>query len=358
MGPSESQWVLHSRKGAPVGPCGCLFFRGVKKGFIEKNRKKASSMVPIPDNSKVPRFRKATGAQPIDPADTSKRSKTEVRPGLYIVATPIGNLGDLTERAARTLEAASLIACEDTRVTGKLLFNRGIRSKLVSYHDHSSKSVRARLIKSLKEGEIVALVSDAGTPMVSDPGYKLVAAAYQAGVYVTAVPGPASPLAALVLSGLPTDRFLFAGYLPPKKKARSELIREFAKLRATLIFLESPKRLEASLSALAEDLGDRSAAVGRELTKVHEEVIRGRLKDLANKYLREGEPKGEVVILVGPPEDKPPSEDVIKALLQDALSQMSVRDAAAMVATATGAPKKEVYQRALQLARDAPGAGE
>tara|TARA_Y100001970_G_scaffold287376_1_gene411876 strand:- start:3400 stop:3984 length:585 start_codon:yes stop_codon:yes gene_type:complete len=185
--------------------------------------------------------------------------------------------------------------------------------------------------------------------MISDPGYKLVVAAVEAGIHVTAVPGPASPLAALVLSGLPTDRFLFAGYLPTKEKARSDLIQEFSSIRATLIFLESPRRLALSLSALAEDLGDRAAAVGRELTKIHEEVVRGRLSGLAKKYTEEEGPKGEVIIVVGPPEESPPNEEDIDALLKEGISKMSVRDAAAMVASATGVSKKEVYRRALRL---------
>ena len=315
-------------------------------------------MIETPNNGSPPTYSETDGVNPSDAPALSKRSNAELRPGLYIVATPIGNLGDLTERAYDILAAVSLVACEDTRVTGKLLSNRGIRTKLVAYHDHSPQSVRDGLIESLKNGETVALTSDAGTPLVSDPGYKLVAAAIEADIHVTAAPGPASPLAALVLSGLPTDRFLFGGYLPSKEKARREAIREFTTLRATLIFFESPRRLANSLSALAVHLGDRAATVARELTKIHEEVTRGRLSELAEKYLREGAPKGEVVIVIGPPEHAPPDDQDIDTLLDAALSRMSLRDAAAAVTSATGAPKKYVYRRALELTRAAAAGGE
>ncbi|MEE2997008.1 MAG: 16S rRNA (cytidine(1402)-2'-O)-methyltransferase [Pseudomonadota bacterium] len=315
-------------------------------------------MIETPDSDNLPTSSETDGAQPSDAPSPSKCSNAKLRPGLYIVATPIGNLSDLTERAYDILATVSLVACEDTRVTGKLLSSRGIRTKLVAYHDHTPQSVRDGLIESLKNGETVALASDAGTPLVSDPGYKLVAAAIEADIHVTAAPGPASPLAALVLSGLPTDRFLFGGYLPSKEKARREVIREFAALRATLIFLESPRRLTSSLSALASHLGDRAASVARELTKVHEEVVRGRLSELAEKYFREGQPRGEVVIVIGPPERAPPDDEDIDTLLDGALSRMSLRDAADAVASATGAPKKYVYRRALEVKRRTASGGE
>ncbi|MGB0631096.1 MAG: 16S rRNA (cytidine(1402)-2'-O)-methyltransferase [Alphaproteobacteria bacterium] len=314
-------------------------------------------MVPIPDNGQSSVSPETDGAHPSDALAPSKRPAAPLSPGLYIVATPIGNLGDLSERALSILSAADVVACEDTRVTGKLLSLRGIKSRMIAYHDHSSDSVREHLIERLKNGETVALVSDAGTPLISDPGYKLVAAAVESGAHVTAAPGPASPLAALVLSGLPSDRFLFAGYLPSRDKARRDTIAEFASLRATLIFLESPRRLGPALTALAEGLGNRPAAVARELTKLYEEVTRGRLADLADTYRDKDAPKGEVVVVVGPPEDAPPGEEDIDTLLKDALAGMSVRDAAATVAAATGAPRKDIYRRALELSgnREADG---
>ena len=300
----------------------------------------------------------ADGAHPSDAPGPSKRHKNLLRPGLYIVATPIGNLGDLTARAADVLGSADTIACEDTRVTGRLLSHLGIKSRMIPYHDHSSEADRDRIMERLKNGETVALVSDAGTPLVSDPGYKLVTAAVEAGHYVTVAPGPASPMAALVLSGLPTDRFLFAGYLPSKEKARQDTIAEFATLRATLIFLESPRRLAASLAALADGLGNRAAAVARELTKLYEEVTRGTLGELADLYRESDPPKGEVVIVIGPPEEAAVTDTDIDALLTDALASMSVRDAAATVAAAAGAPRKEVYRRALALSQAAASDGD
>jgi len=308
-------------------------------------------MDPISDDIQRGASDDAAGAQPSDGGQPSKRRASPITPGLYIVSTPIGNLGDLTPRAANILAAANIIACEDTRVTGRLLNLHGIRTRMIAYHDHSSAATRDRIIQHVKDGEIVALVSDAGTPLISDPGYRLVRAAVEAAAAVTAAPGPASPLTALVLSGLPTDRFLFAGYLPPKDKARRDNIAEFAALRATLIFLESPKRLAASLTALADILGNRPAAVARELTKLHEEVRRNGLADLAAHYRDAPAPKGEVVLVVGPPVAVALAAADLDVLIRDAMATMSVRDAAATVAAATGAPRKEVYSRALALAR-------
>ena len=280
-----------------------------------------------------------------------------LRQGLYIVATPIGNLGDLSDRAASILAEADIVACEDTRITAKLLSVRGIRTRMIAYHDHSSESVRTRLIKCLKDGETIALVSDAGTPLISDPGYRLVSDAVDAGIYVTCAPGPTSPVAALVLSGLPTDRFLFAGYIPAKDKARRDTIAEFALLRATLIFLETPRRLAESLAALVDILGDRPAAVARELTKFYEEITRGTLVDLAAGYKHRAPPRGEAVIVVGPPTNDSAAAADVDVLLTDALTKMSVRDAAATVAAATGAPRKDVYRRALEIATKVEGNG-
>jgi 16S rRNA (cytidine1402-2'-O)-methyltransferase len=292
-------------------------------------------------------------AQPIDGTRPSKRAGSSPRmtAGLYIVATPIGNLGDLSPRAADILQAADVIACEDTRVTGKLVRRYGIDTPMVPYHDHSSPAARAGIITRLESGKTVALVSDAGTPLISDPGYRLVRDAVDAGIYITAAPGPSSPMMALVLSGLPTDRFLFAGYLPPKDKARRDVLAEVAPLRATLVFLESPKRLAASVAAMADVLGDRSAAVAREMTKLHEEVRRGSLCDLAEIYANMAAPKGEAVVVIGPPDDTTNVPVDLDAMLCEALDGMSVRDAAATVAVATGIARKEVYTRALALGR-------
>lgn len=291
------------------------------------------------------------GAQTSDGTGPSKRTAPRLAPGLYIVATPIGNLGDLSPRAADILRAADVIACEDTRVSGKLLKRYGIDTQMVPYHDHSSPAARAGIIERLENGRTVALISDAGTPLVSDPGYRLVRDAVDAGIHVTAAPGPSSPMAALVLSGLPTDRFLFAGYLPPKDKARRDTLAELAAVRATLIFLESPKRLASSVAAMAEILGNREAAVAREMTKLHEEVRRGSLAELAVLYADIPAPKGEAVVVIGPPDGGASTPVDLDALLTEALREMSVRDAAATVATATGIARKEVYSRALKVGR-------
>lgn len=297
-------------------------------------------------------------AQPSDGTRPSKRTVMTpgLTPGLYIVATPIGNLGDLSPRAADILRGADVIACEDTRVTGKLLKRNGVDTPMVPYHDHTSPAARAGLIGRLESGKTVALVSDAGTPLISDPGYRLVRDAVDAGIHVTAAPGPSSPMAALVLSGLPTDRFLFAGYLPPKDKARRDTLSEFAALRATLVFLESPKRLASSIAVMAEVLGDRAAAVAREMTKLHEEVRRGSVSELAQIYADMPAPKGEAVVVIGPPGDTTDTPVDLDAMLVQALAGMTVRDAAATVAAATGIARKEVYTRALALGR-APGEG-
>lgn len=284
----------------------------------------------------------------------SKLGDDESKPGLYIVATPIGNLGDLSYRAVAILKMADVIACEDTRVTGKLLKIYKISTQMTPYHDHSPPAVRARLVKELRGGKTVALVCDAGTPLVSDPGYKLVTAAVAANIFVTVAPGPAAPLAALVLSGLPTDRFFFAGYLPSKENTREKALAEISEIRATLIFLESPKRLVKSLSTMARLLGEREAVVARELTKIHEEVRRGPLSNLIAAYSDIDVLKGEIVIVVGPPGVCAVPEIDIDNLLVDALGNMSVRDAVAAVTLATGGARKEVYTRALALVRDKP----
>jgi 16S rRNA (cytidine1402-2'-O)-methyltransferase len=290
------------------------------------------------------------------PSHSHQRSKRE--PGqdlgggtgsLVLVATPIGNLGDITARALEGLKSADLIACEDSRVTAKLLQHAGIEKPLLPYHDHNAEAMRPKLLARIAAGERVALVSDAGTPLISDPGYKLVQAAVAAGLAVTMLPGPSAPVMALTLSGLPSDRFLFGGFLPAKSKARREAVAEAARAPVTLVFFETAPRLLESLKDLHAVLGDRKAAVARELTKLFEEVRRESLSALIAHYEQAGAPKGEIVIVVGPPEEERASVEDVDALLRRALESMSVKDAAATVAAATGAPKRAVYARALEL---------
>jgi 16S rRNA (cytidine1402-2'-O)-methyltransferase len=271
-------------------------------------------------------------------------------PGLHIVATPIGNLGDLSPRAAETLRRADRILAEDTRVTAKLLAHAGAKTPMLRYDDHSSGAERERIVSLLGE-EAIALVSDAGTPLISDPGYKLVRAARAAGHAVHTIPGPSAVVAALTLAGLPTDRFLFLGFLPAKSKARTDAIAEVANLRATLVLYESGPRLGDTLAALSDDLGERDAAVARELTKLHEECVTGTLAELALRYA-DVQPKGEIVVVVGPPaEAEAASDDALDAALDDALSRLSPSRAAAEVAEQLSIPRKRAYARALERSR-------
>lgn len=269
-------------------------------------------------------------------------------PGLYIVAGPIGNLGDLTPRAADILRRADVIAVEDTRVSAKLLRHAGSDRPMLPYHDHSADSLRARLIERMAS-EAVALLSDAGTPLISDPGYKLVRDARAADRMVTTLPGPSAAIAAMTLSGLPTDRFLFMGFLPSKAKARSDALAEVANLRATLVFYESGPRLSASLGAMAIALGDRDAAVAREITKTFEEVATGTLTLLAARY-DDAPPKGEIVVIVGPPGEAPvATADEADAALIEALERLPVSKAAGEVAKALGLDRRTLYSRAMEL---------
>jgi 16S rRNA (cytidine1402-2'-O)-methyltransferase len=269
-------------------------------------------------------------------------------PGLYIVAGPIGNLSDLGPRAADILRRADVIAVEDSRVSAKLLRHAGSDRPMLPYHDHSDERVRARLVERMAS-EAVALHSDAGTPLVSDPGYKLVRDARAAGRIVTTVPGPCAAIAALTLSGLPTDRFLFMGFLPPKTKARADVLTEVAALRATLIFYESGPRLSASLADMATVLGDREATVAREISKTYEEVRNGALTELAQTYAQ-APPKGEIVVVVGPPAEAPAaSAEDADILLRDALARLPVGRAASEVAASTGLDRRTLYTRALEL---------
>ena len=274
-------------------------------------------------------------------------------PGLHVVATPIGNLGDITLRALQALAGADLIACEDTRVTRKLLDRYAIKTPLVPYHEHNAAQARPVLLRRLAEGASIALVSDAGTPLISDPGYKLVRAAAEAGHAVTTLPGASALLAALTVAGMPTDQFLFAGFLPPKEAARRARIAELARIPATLVLYETGPRLGAALADLAAGLGaERGAAVCRELTKLHEEVLRGDLKTLVEAYA-DNPPRGEIVIVVAPPaEPQRASAGETETLLRQALGRVSLKDAVGEVADATGLPRREVYQRALALAKE------
>jgi 16S rRNA (cytidine1402-2'-O)-methyltransferase len=273
--------------------------------------------------------------------------------GLHIVATPIGNLRDITLRALDVLAAADLIACEDTRVTRKLLDHYGIATPLTPYHEHNAAEARPKLLARLAEGTAIALVSDAGTPLVSDPGFKLVRAARDAGYAVTALPGPSATLAALAVSGLPTDRFFFEGFLPAKETQRRARITELRRIPATLVLFETGPRIAASLADLADGLGSREAAVCRELTKLYEEVRRGDLASLAGAYAGDAETRGEFVIVVGPPQAREIDAADLDALLRQALGRASVKEAVAEIAAVTGRPRREVYQRALALAKDA-----
>jgi 16S rRNA (cytidine1402-2'-O)-methyltransferase len=275
--------------------------------------------------------------------------------GLHIVATPIGNLGDITLRALEALAGANVIACEDTRVTRKLLERYGISTPLMPYHEHNAAEARPKILARLAAGEAVALVSDAGTPLVSDPGFKLVRAARTAGQAVTALPGASATLAALAVAGLPTDRFFFEGFLPPKEAARRARIAELRRIPATLVLFETGPRLAAALADLAQGFGAREAAVCRELTKLHEEVRRGTLAALAQEYAEGEPPRGEIVIVIAPPKQEQPAPGELDDLLRRALQRTSVKDAVSEVADATGLPRREVYQRALVLAQ--PGEG-
>ena len=278
--------------------------------------------------------------------------------GLYLVAMPIGNLRDISLRALETLAAADVIACEDSRVTRKLTEHYGIAAPLTPYHEHNAAEARPKLLARLVDGQAVALVSDAGTPLISDPGYKLVRAASEAGHTVIAVPGASAVLTALGVAGLPTDRFFFEGFLPPKQAARQKRIAQLAAIPATLVLFESGPRLPAALADLAAGLGARAAAICRELTKLHEEIRRDDLAGLARHYESGGETRGEIVIVVAPPADDTANAEDVDELLRNALGRVSVKDAVGEVALATGRPRREVYQRALALAAGAEDNGD
>ena len=278
-----------------------------------------------------------------------------IEPGLHVVATPIGNLGDISFRALATLAAADAIVAEDTRVTRTLLAHYGITTPMIAYHEHNAKAVRPQLLVRLRDGAKLALVSDAGTPLVSDPGFKLVAAAVEQGTRVIAAPGASAVLTALVVAGLPSDRFFFEGFLPHKSAARRTRIAEIAAIPGTLIFFEAPRRLADMLGDLADILGDRPAVIARELTKKFEQIRRGSLRQLAEQIAAEPPPKGEIAILVAPPDPAAQKADdsAVDARLRHALQTLSVKDAAAKVAVETGRKRRELYARALTLTGEA-----
>lgn len=275
-------------------------------------------------------------------------STAPLDPGLYVVSTPIGNLRDITLRALDILSRADLVLAEDTRVAGRLLSAYGLKAKVMRYDDHAGEQARPKALQRLAEGGRVALISDAGTPLVSDPGYRLVQAAVEAGHKVWAAPGASAPLTALAISGLPTDRFLFAGFPPPRAVARKALFEELAPLRATLIFFEGGSRLAGSLKDMAQVFGPRPAAVARELTKLYEECVRGPLDALAADPRLQA-PKGEIVVMVGGGEAPEASDDAVEAALREALTRAGPAEAASEVAKALGRPRRDLYQRAIAM---------
>ncbi|MCB1651782.1 MAG: 16S rRNA (cytidine(1402)-2'-O)-methyltransferase [Alphaproteobacteria bacterium] len=276
----------------------------------------------------------------------------KLRAGLYLVATPIGNLRDISLRALDTLAAADIVACEDTRVTGKLLAHYGLSKKLLSYNDHSDDKRRTALVEAVASGKVVALVSDAGCPLVSDPGYKLVRAVQKSGGLVTSLPGASSVLSALQLSGLPSDRFTFLGFLPSKAQARCGVFEEWVEADCTLIVFETAPRLLKSLADIRNVFGERNVAVVRELTKMYEEVRCEGISALIEYYEMHGAPKGEIVLVIAPPEARDFSPQALEALLKTALGTMGTKDAAAHVAAQTGQSRKALYDLALKMAKN------
>jgi 16S rRNA (cytidine1402-2'-O)-methyltransferase len=277
------------------------------------------------------------------------RDKKSVTGGLYITATPIGNMRDITLRALDVLAAADLIVCEDTRVSGKLLSYYGLSKKLVPYNDHNADRQRVPILQALAEGQVVALISDAGMPLINDPGFKLVRDALEAGFAVTSLPGANAPLTALQLSGLPSDQFCFLGYLPPKTAGRKKALQEWSATQASLIAFETAPRLIESLEDILEVLGDREIAVTRELTKLYEEIKRGPVSELIAHYKKQGAPKGEIVLVIGPGNGAVSDDASVEKALRTALKTMKPSEAASSVAKATGRKRKELYTLALEI---------
>jgi 16S rRNA (cytidine1402-2'-O)-methyltransferase len=288
--------------------------------------------------------------------DAHHFSAPKAAPGLYLVATPIGNLGDVTLRALETLAGVDIIACEDTRITRRLTERYGISAQLKPYHEHNAEAARPKILEALAQGGSIALVSDAGTPLISDPGFKLVREVSAAGHAVFALPGPSSVLAALSVAALPTDRFFFEGFLPAKATARRNRLTELARIDATLVLFESGNRVQDTLAELAEIMGGRDAAICRELTKLHEEITRAPLTDLA-RQTRALETRGEFVLVIGPPtaETQAMTQDALDDLLRRQLASNSVKDAVAHAVELSGRPRREVYARALELAKETRG---
>lgn len=284
-----------------------------------------------------------------------KRTKNKFECGLYVTATPIGNLSDITIRALDLLREADFIACEDKRVSGKLLSYYDIKTPMISYHDHNAHEVMPRIISELQAGKIIALISDAGTPLISDPGYRLVNECQREDIMVVSLPGASAILCALTTAGLPTNNFLFQGFLPSKMQARQKEIQKFSTVDASLIYYESPKRLVNCLKDIATVLGGREVAVCRELTKLYEEVRKDNVNELIKYYQEIPTPKGEIVIVVAPPNKEAGQVDDLDAALLDALKTLSVKEAVAAVTFMTGKKRKEVYKRALELSQNDEG---
>ncbi len=280
----------------------------------------------------------------------SPTQTVSLKSGLYVTATPIGNLKDMTERGKEILRRVDAIACEDTRVTAKLLSAYGIKTPTFSYHEHNAADVRPKILARLQKGEAIALVSDAGTPMISDPGYKLVAEVREAGFYVDAMPGACAVTTAIMLSGLPTDKFLFAGFLPVKEKARLDSLAQWNGLPATLVFYESPNRLLKTLKAMVDVYGaERPMAVCRELTKLHQEVVQDTISNCLDEFAARDRIRGEIVLVVTPGEKIKPDASTMDDLLRENLKTMRVKDASQLVAEQLSLPKRDVYQRALEI---------
>jgi len=285
--------------------------------------------------------------------DAHRLTAPKAAPGLHLVATPIGNLGDITLRALQTLAGVDVIACEDTRITRRLTERYAITAQLKQYHEHNAEAARPRILEALGQGGSIALVSDAGTPLISDPGFKLVREVTAAGFNVISLPGPSSVLAALAVSALPTDRFFFEGFLPSRQMARRSRLTELAAIDATLVMFDSGNRVQDTLADLADIMGNRDAAICRELTKMHEEVNRGAIADLAKEA--DGlETRGEFVLVIGPPaaDAQAMTEDDLDALLRNSLQRDSVKDAVAHAVELSGRPRRAVYARALELAKE------
>src|SRR6185312_6479665 len=336
-GEAAAEWAISAGTRLPLSPRLRQWQKGARQRPTWPTDMERASKAPSQSDPKALGAFRKSGSRP------------SLSPGLYVTATPIGNARDITLRALDVLGECDLVAAEDTRVSAKLLALHGLSRPLTAYNDHNGVRERPKLLARLKHGARIALISDAGTPLISDPGFKLVREAVAEGIAVHAIPGASATLAALALGGLPTDRFFFAGFLPPKSGERESALADLVNISATLIFFESANRLAASLAQMAEILGDRPAAVTRELTKLHEEVRRGTLARLAAQYAEELPPKGEVTILVGPPPERSADHSRIDALLARALPFMPVKEASELIALALDRPRKEIYQRALKM---------